>query len=301
MTDDTELDQSWLQQIFGEGYGYGMSQFRGDMTKVKSFHAWKRKLQWVTFADFATEPTQPPPEKVTTEELHAAVGVHEEQEQKQRTDEARKQLEAMKGIRTAWDATPADPSTARGALRAMFKSAAAGDYESVRKRIKANQPDAGPTLDLVARFITAGQSAWANAAARFGEADINGMKASLNTVNGAQWIPGLMNLELQLYSEPWTDQPDGGIKGHEMAVVKGDDGQFYADFTQMIDQAKTNPQEMKMLGSMADRMEAINKLLKDNPNMTLARFREKLGSSELAGNVAATKATATSTPATSQQ
>ena len=290
LTDGTEVDQNWLQQVFGEGYGFGGPNFHADLAKVKSFHAWKRKLQWVSFTDFAAEPTQPPPENVTAEELRAAVGVHEEQEQKQRVEDVRKQLEAVKAERAKWEAIPADPSTARGALRAMFKSAAAGDLDAVRKRIKAKQSDAGPTLDLIARFITVGQSAWANAAARFGEADItviNGNPAAPN--------PGLMNFELQLYNnnnQPWTDQPDGGIKGQELAVVKGDDGQYYVDFTQTVEQSKSTPQMTQMLVPMADRMEAINKLLKDNPNITLAEFHDALSSSQLAGGVAATRATA---------
>lgn len=269
--DNNEIDPNYIQQVIGENYGMSTPNFNGmPMAKVKLFHVWKRKRQWVRFTDFAQQPVDPPPAQVTPAELHAVIGVREEQQQHEREQAVARQLETMKAKHAEWQAIAADVKTPRGALRAMMTAAAAGDRATVRKRLVATHPDAGPTLDVMAQYITSAQSAWAKASTRFGETAI----AALAVVDNQP--TGLMDMEAQLISMPWQDAADGGMTAREMNIVKGEGDEFYLDMSKPLQQAKEQEEMLKHIRPMIERMEAANQILDSDPAMTLAQFREAL-------------------------
>lgn len=269
--DGTELDPQYLSPLAVENNGMSSPNFNGmALADVKSLNVWKRKRQWVRFSDFAKEPAEPPPQQVTAAELQAVAGQIDAQQQRQRDEAVAQQLEATKARRAEWAAIPAEPTTAKGALRAMLNSAAAGDLPAVRKRLTARQPGTGTTLDLMARCITAAQSARVMAVARFGEPAVAAL-----TVVGDQ-PTGLIDLEGQTMSMPWQPTPDGGMTGAEMNVVKGEGGEFYLDMSGLMEMSVSNAQALMSLRPMAERMEKVKQMLSDDPSMTLPQFKESL-------------------------
>jgi hypothetical protein len=269
--DDKELDSSYLPQLVGENYGMSMPQFNGmPLAKLKVFHVWKRKRQWVRFTDFAKEPAESPPAQVSAADLTAAASAREQQQQHEQEQAAEKQLAATKQKRDEWLAIPATATTPKGALRLMMQSAAAGDREAVRKRLIAKNPDDGPMLDLMAQFLTAGQSVWTRAAGRFGEPAIAAMRVIDNQPTG------LMDMEAELFSTPWQPRDDGGLQGHEMNVIKGDGGEYYLDVSSALGQPNSRQELIQQIKPMTERMEKLNQMLIDQPQMTVQQFREAL-------------------------
>jgi hypothetical protein len=273
--DGTELDTNYLPSITARNYGMPTPNFQGMPAKnLKTFHVWRRKQQWVTFSGIATQPATTPKDQITTAELTAAVETQNQAQQHVQLQNAQQQLASMKEKRKAWDAIPPDPKTPKGALRSMFQSAAKGDLASVRARMKATQPDSGPMLDAAARLMTGMQSARTTAIARFGEVNVDAMQ---NT-NGVGMGMQMMDMELQMAAQPWKPRPDGGLESNGVAVIKGDNGEYYLDLTPQLNQ--TNGIQMKvqmqMLLGMAERMERINQLMKDNPSLTLDQLRHAL-------------------------
>jgi hypothetical protein len=234
--DGTEIDTNYVPMITGKNYGVPQPNFQGmTLANLKLFHVWKRKIQWVTFTGFATEPTTPPKDQVTPAEVTAAVGAQQNQQQQIQNQSIAQQMASLKDKRKEWDAIPADPTTPKGALRALFQSAANGDMQGVRARMKSSNPNDGPLLDLTARFITATQSARAASIARFGEDKVQELQ--LISVGGNE-MPGLMDLESEMIAMPWQPAPDGGLSAGPVVITKGDDGKFYLDVTQSFDQAQ---------------------------------------------------------------
>jgi alpha-ketoglutarate-dependent taurine dioxygenase len=276
--DGTEIDTNYVPMITGKNYGVPQPNFQGmAANSVKLFHVWKRKIQWVTFTGFAAEPTTPPKDQVTPAEVTAAVGAQQNQQQQIQNQTIVQQFAALKDKRKEWDAIPADPKTPKGALRALFQSAAKGDLTAVRVRMKSSQAGSDPMLDITARFITANQFARATAIARFGEDKVQTLQVV--SVNGNQ-MPGLMDMEMGILSLTWQPRPDGGLTSNQVAVIKGDDGTYYLDTSPATESVNGVQQSQAtattMLLSMAQRMEQINQLLKDNPSLTIDQFRHAL-------------------------
>ena len=205
-----------------------------------------------------------------------AIAVQNRQQMQVQNQVVVQQMASLKDKRKEWDAIPADPTTPKGALRALFQSAAKGDLAAVRARMKSSQAGSDPMLDITARFITANQSARATAITRFGEDKVQTLQ--MVSINGNQ-MPGLMDLEMEMIGMPWQPRPDGGLTADQIAVIKGDDGTYYLD-TSPTESANGVQQSQAaattMLLSMAQRMEQINQLLKDNPSLTIDQFRDAL-------------------------
>ncbi len=154
----------------------------------------------------------------------------------------------------------------------MLKAAADGDTKTVRDFLKATQPDAGPTLDLVARFITANQHAWTQAVAKFGAPAVMGLAAG-----GPNRPPVLMDM-LMILGEKMEPRPDGGLHSQEMDILKADNGQFYIDLTTMVEENKKNPQVTQEIVPMSESAEKISKALTDNPNITIDELKAVIAS-----------------------
>ncbi len=267
--DGAELNPAFLNQIFSRNYGYGGPIFQGmSPSNVKTFHVWKRKIQWVTFDHLLAEPPTPPKTEITPAELAAAKAI---EDQRQHADEA-KQIEARFHLRQEkrkqWEGVPADPTTPRGALRAIFDAAEKGDLAGVRRRMLTSKDDPNHIVDLFARWITAETFVPAMIAKHFGEAAL----ADVNIPN----VPADMDdLELDLISASWQPWGDGGLEGDGTFVLRGSDGQFYWDIPSVW---KTqNPRQSdQMLRPMIEAMERAGQLLTDNPKMTLEEFQKAL-------------------------
>ncbi len=183
-------------------------------------------------------------------------------------------MEALAAKRKEWEAIAADPTTPKGALRAMFVAAGKGDLKSVRARLKSSQANSQPLLDAVARVMTSTQAARVAAVARFGEANVLALQG-----NGMGGQPILEDLEAQMMQETWTPRDDGGLQANEVALTKGDDGQFYLDLG--LPKEKTGGEDLSamlpMFVAMSMRAEQISQMLKDNPSMTFDQFSKTLG------------------------
>ena len=274
--DGTEVDPSYIQAIKGRNYGTPQPNFQRLGAKdIKTFHVWKRKIQWVTFTGMPTEPVTPPKDQVTPEELNAVVAVQQKAQQEAQEQAFAQQTAALQAKRNEWLATPADPATPKGALRAMFEAAGKGDLQAVRARIKSGNGGSAAMDDVVARFITATQFARATAISRFGEEKANSL--GLVSVNGNQ-MPGLMDLEMQLADSPWQPGADGGLTSEAANVVKGDDGKFYLDVSPAMNKTtglQSAAMSVMLLGR-AQSMEHVNQVLKDNPSLTFDQLRQAL-------------------------
>ena len=272
--DGTEVDSDYVQMITGKNYGTPQPQFQGvKLADVKTFEVWRRKHQWVKFSGFATEPVKPPNDQVTDADLTAALAAQKQQQFQAQVEAAKKQVEALAAKRKEWEAIAADPTTPKGALRAMFLAAGKGDLKSVRARLKSSQANSQPLLDAVARVITSTQAARVAAVARFGEANVLALQG-----NGMGGQPILVDLEAQMMQETWTPRDDGGLQANDLALIKGDDGQFYLD----LGMPKKNGGEdlsamLPMFVAMSMRAEQISLMLKDNPSMTFDQFSKTLG------------------------
>jgi hypothetical protein len=269
--DNTELDPQYISQLTTHGYGDGSPNFQGmDVKKVKLFHVWRRKRQWITFEDVPAEPITEPPDKASPETLAAAFAAKQQRDQQAQVEEAKRSLDAVKQARAEWEAIPADPTTAKGALRALFKAAKDGDVAAVRKRFIAKQPDAGPMLDLTAQMLADSQSLWAMAVAHFGEAEIAGLSQSQNG------MPLMMNFEDQLVRQPWQPTPDGGLQQNDVVVTKGEDGEYYLDISKSLEHTPGEMGVELIFRPMIARAQRMKKLLNDNPAMTPQQFREAI-------------------------
>lgn len=283
--DDTELDPNYVTQMAGENYGTSTPNFNGRSAKdVKTFHVWRRKRQWVRFTDFAKEPLVAPPAQVTPAEITAVLGPLETRLHQSRPALSlaqqlmmlSKRLALAQARRAEWAAVPAEPATPKGAIRAMMAAAATGDRAAVRKRLSAKQPDAGPTLDLLAQYITTVQHTWVTAVARYGEPAI----APLAVIDHQPG--GFMDIEAHLFTIDWQPADDGGLTGAELRVLKGEGGEYFLDVSTMLEQAGNNPDMISKIRTTTERIEQVARALTDNPAMTFQEFRAQLNKAKSA-------------------
>jgi hypothetical protein len=273
--DGTEVDPSYLPTITGKNFGVSPPNFQGfSLKNLKTFRVWRRKQQWVTFSGLATQPLTLPKDHVTAAELSAAVDLQNKSQQQAQVQVAQQQLETMQAKRKEWDAIPADPKTPKGALRALFEAADKGDLHGVRARMKSKQAGADQLLDVTAHLITAMQSARHLAVQRFGEANVE----SLQSVNSSGLgMPAMIDLEGFMMVQPWQPRSDGGLEVSNIAITKGDNGEFFVDMRE-TDQASLiqKAAAMTMAIGMATRMDQLNQLMKDNPSLTFDQLRKAI-------------------------
>jgi hypothetical protein len=274
--DGTEVDPNYLPAITGKNFGVSPPNFQGFLLKnLKTFHVWKRKQQWVTFKGFATQPLTSPKDQVTAAELAAAVDLQNKSQQQIQVQTAQQQLETTQAKRKEWDAIPPDPKTPKGAIRLMFQLAANGDLNGVRARMTATQPDAGPTIDAAARFMTDMERARHLAVARFGETNVD----SLQTTN-PEGLGAMVKFdtEMEMAEQAWQPRSDGGLEVNDLNIAKGKNGEYFFDLSASI--AKSNsldrPAAVTMALGAAARLERLNQLIENTPSLTFEQFRVAL-------------------------
>ena len=265
LQDGAEMDQasSSLPPMTTDRRNAPPPQFDGvPLSKVKSFHVWKRKRQWVTFSGFAAQPANPPTADVPAAQLAAAV----EAMQKRSAIVGGQVLQAMQEEISrelkAFEAVTADPKTPLGAARAMLEAGKKGDLQAVRHRLICSQDDPDKLVDLMARWIVASMSLQAQAVARFGQ-DAVFKDPALFSMN---------RCERSFASGNWVSAPGGGLQEQnfwDRAIVKGSDGAYYVDMSKSLTHLVTL---RPFLLRMTQKMEQAGQMLKENPAMTLGQL-----------------------------
>ena len=261
LQDGTEVDPATysLRQIATDRRSDPAPTFdRVPLSKVKSFHVWKRKRQWVTFSGFAAQPVKPPTADVSAAQLAAAVEAMQKRYSEGMTMWVWSTFHRLK----RFEALAADPKTPMGAVRAMLEAGEKGDIAAVRHRLICNQDDPHNLVDLVARWIIASMSFQAEAVARFGQDAVikNETLLSVNWCERSFAIPD------------WVSEPDGGLQERgdwEMAIVKRSDGEYYVDMSKFLTQLVSDrPDLLKTIHEVQQAAQS----LKENPAMTLGQL-----------------------------
>jgi hypothetical protein len=270
--DGVQIDPLYIQQIFSENMGMTSPNFQGaPLDKVKAFHVWQRKIQWVTFSNLPAEPAVAPKEDVSPSEVAAAEAAIVSRQQAAQAEQMRTEFQAMEEKRKEWDKIPPDPTTPKGALRTLFEAADKGDIQGVRQRVVSDLPDPNHLLDLFAKFIADGGMLRATVAKRFGD----GAMASLGAGNpyGQQFV--MIDFELIIMNMDWQPSDGGGLQANDFKLIKRPDGQFYLDVSSIL-KGENQKQAEQYLRPLVSQYDKLQKFLADNPSATLAQFKDAM-------------------------
>ncbi|HUB25274.1 MAG TPA: sigma factor-like helix-turn-helix DNA-binding protein, partial [Tepidisphaeraceae bacterium] len=211
---------------------------------VQYFRLMHRKRQWITFADFATEPNTPPRTDVTLHDIERAkTAIWQAQHQKQ--------VDVLRANQATWNAIVADQTTARGTVKLAMSAIDAGNENNLLSLMRADPPRTEQDLRIWADCLVRSQSAWKKVVARYGQQFYDDKIGDWTACHDIE-------SEVITHIDQWKQRPDGAWFADGIGpIARLPDGKYHLVLDASAD--------VHFMRTMIGISKGIDRLLATNP------------------------------------